>query len=227
MELKDAIAFLTTYNRWRRGEDETLDMPNPREIGIALDTVLAAVIEGGTGNSGVERPEPSPHFLQKGTPETDAAEMPIDRVDTAASRPCCIVNADFARKLEHERDEARELHRKSLREREATEKEVDAMLVRALKAERERDEARQQERIHYDNLHEAQAGYAKAERAEKMLRTAAAKADQWRECAEGLILYAREAREALNKAAADKWVLELQRLNADIARYERLKEGGK
>jgi hypothetical protein len=39
------------------------------------------------------------------TPETDAAEMPIDRVDTAASRPCCIVNADFARKLERERDE--------------------------------------------------------------------------------------------------------------------------
>jgi hypothetical protein len=48
--------------------------------------------------------------------------------------------------------------------------------------------------------------------------------DQWRECAEGLILYAREA---LNKAAADKWGLELQRLNADIARYERLKEASK
>ena len=65
MELNDAIALLTTYNRWRRGEDETLDMPNPREIGIALDTVLAAVIEGGTGNSGVERPEPSPHFQRE------------------------------------------------------------------------------------------------------------------------------------------------------------------
>jgi hypothetical protein len=48
--------------------------------------------------------------------------------------------------------------------------------------------------------------------------------DQWRECAEGLILYAREA---LNKAAADKWGLKLQRLNADIARYERLKEASK
>jgi hypothetical protein len=155
MELRDAILLLEYYNRWRRGEDESLDMPNPRDIGVALDTVLAAVTEGGTGNSGVERPEPSPHF------------------------------------------------------------------------QRERDEARQQEQIHYDNLHEAQAGYAKAERAEKMLRHAAAKADEWRECAEGLILYAREAREALNKAAADKWVLELQRLNADIARYERLKEGGK
>jgi len=169
MELNYAIALLTTYNRWRRGEDESLDMPNPRDIGLAIDTVLAAVTEGHTGNSGVQRPEPSPHVL-----------------------------------------------------------------ARVLVALRERDEARQQEQIHYDNTlamqkerDEAQAGYAKAERAEKMLRHAAAKADQWRECAEGLILYAREAREALNKAAADKWVLELQRLNADIARYERLKEGGK
>ena len=191
MELNYAIAFLTSYNRWRRG-DVSLNMPDPREIGIALDTVLAAVTEGGTGNSGVERPEPSPHFLQKGdSPETDAlAHSGLCPVSYIARM------TDLARKLE-----------------------------------RERDEARQQEQIHYDNLHEArslaQAGYAKAERAEKMLRAAAAKADQWRECAEGLILYAREAREALNKAAADKWVLELQRLNADIARYERLKEGGK
>lgn len=37
------------------------------------------------------------------------------------------------------RDKARELHRNALREREATEKEVDAMLQRAQKAERERD----------------------------------------------------------------------------------------
>ena len=36
------------------------------------------------------------------TPRTDAAEMPIDRVDTLASRPCSVVNADFARTLELE-----------------------------------------------------------------------------------------------------------------------------
>jgi hypothetical protein len=42
--------------------------------------------------------------MMSDTPETDAAEMPIDRVDTAASRPCCIVNADFARKMERERN---------------------------------------------------------------------------------------------------------------------------
>ena len=44
--------------------------------------------------------------------------------------------------MKKERDEAIELHRKSLREREATEREVDAMAMRALKAERQRDEAR-------------------------------------------------------------------------------------
>jgi hypothetical protein len=58
------------------------------------------------------------------------------------------VPAEFARKLERERDEARELHRNALREREATEKEVYAVLERAQKSERERDEARQQ----YDDL---------------------------------------------------------------------------
>ena len=48
----------------------------------------------------------------------------------------------FCRKLERERDEARELHKKSLCEREAAERETDATLERAQKAERERDEAR-------------------------------------------------------------------------------------
>jgi hypothetical protein len=46
--------------------------------------------------------------------------------------------------LRRQREEARELHRNALREREATEKEVDAMLERSLKAEREREEAREE-----------------------------------------------------------------------------------
>jgi len=46
--------------------------------------------------------------------------------------------------------------------------------------------------------------------------------DQWRECAEGLILYAREAR---NRTVTDE--RELARIDTDIARYKRLKEGGK
>jgi hypothetical protein len=60
-------------------------------------------------------------------------ELSVDAVEIAAR---------LAR-AESERDEARELHRKALSEREATEKEVDAMLERSLKAERERDEARE------------------------------------------------------------------------------------
>ncbi len=46
--------------------------------------------------------------------------------------------------------------------------------------------------------------------------------DEWRECAEGLILYAREAR---NRTVTDE--RELARIDTDIARYKRLKEGGK
>lgn len=46
-------------------------------------------------------------------PETDAAEMPIDRIDTVASRPSCVVISDFTRKLERERDEAREAAEKA------------------------------------------------------------------------------------------------------------------
>jgi hypothetical protein len=120
------------------------------------------------------------------TPETDATEMPIDRVDTVASRPCCIVNADFARKLERERDEALALaeERKTYWDSEYRAYEIMRLLWKAATKER----------------------------------------DQWRECAQGLILYAREAR---TKAVADKWGLEIHRLNADIARFERLKEASK
>ena len=67
------------------------------------------------------------------TPETDDFFFRVD-IDWD-------MEVEFARRLERERDEARELHTKALREREATEKEVYAMLERAQKAERERDEA--------------------------------------------------------------------------------------
>ena len=96
------------------------------------------------------------------------------------------------------------------------------MLVRALKAERDWIEARQQERIHYDNLHEArslaQAGYAKAERAEKMLIHAAAKADQWRECAERLSAF-------VVPVPAD--MADHAGCAEALAEFERLKESGK
>jgi DNA repair ATPase RecN len=43
------------------------------------------------------------------TPRTDNAEMPIDRVDTIASRQACVVHADFSRQLERELAEAKRL----------------------------------------------------------------------------------------------------------------------
>lgn len=49
--------------------------------------------------------------------------------------------ADEIELLRKQRDEAREMHLKALRERESAEREGDAMLERAIKAERERDEA--------------------------------------------------------------------------------------
>jgi len=41
------------------------------------------------------------------TPRTDAAAMPIDRIDTIASRPCNVVHEDVCRQLERELTEAR------------------------------------------------------------------------------------------------------------------------
>jgi len=70
------------------------------------------------------------------------SDRPTPETDDIA-RGNHVVPTELAQQLERERDEARELHRKALSEREATEKEVDAMLERSLKAERERDEARE------------------------------------------------------------------------------------
>jgi hypothetical protein len=42
------------------------------------------------------------------TPRTDAAAMPIDRIDTIASRPCNVVHEDVCRQLERELAEVNE-----------------------------------------------------------------------------------------------------------------------
>jgi len=47
------------------------------------------------------------------TPRTDAAAMPIDRIDTIASRPCNVVHEDVCRQLERELAEAREALQKA------------------------------------------------------------------------------------------------------------------
>jgi|LakMenEpi03Aug12_release.lakeMendotaPanAssembly.Ray.scaffolds.fasta_scaffold1639284_1 hypothetical protein len=38
MTEKEAIILLIYYNDWRRGEE--IEMPNPTQIGIALDTII-------------------------------------------------------------------------------------------------------------------------------------------------------------------------------------------
>jgi hypothetical protein len=40
------------------------------------------------------------------TPRTDEVAMPIDRIDTIASRPCNVVHEDVCRQLERELNDA-------------------------------------------------------------------------------------------------------------------------
>lgn len=61
------------------------------------------------------------------TPRTDAAAMPIDRIDTTASRPCNVVHEDVCRQLERELAEAREqistlMHQQTIAMQELQEK---------------------------------------------------------------------------------------------------------
>jgi Asp-tRNA(Asn)/Glu-tRNA(Gln) amidotransferase A subunit family amidase len=83
----------------------------------------------------------------------------------------------------------------------------------AARAELERDEGRTL----------AQAGYAKAHRAEKMLRTAAAKADEWRMVAEHLA-------DAFRGVPYDPYTVggfNAQKCKEALAEYRRLKEASK
>jgi HAMP domain-containing protein len=67
------------------------------------------------------------------TPRTDAAEMPLDRVDAIASRPACVVHADFARELERELIELQQQKRNCIEILDD-----DAKEIAELKAEVER-----------------------------------------------------------------------------------------
>ena len=40
MDVKEAIEVLKHHNVWRRGEDESAIMTNPKRLGIAIDTVI-------------------------------------------------------------------------------------------------------------------------------------------------------------------------------------------
>lgn len=39
MTKQQTIDFLINFNKWRRGS-ETIEMPNPKEIGIAIDLAI-------------------------------------------------------------------------------------------------------------------------------------------------------------------------------------------
>ena len=39
MELEEAIGILKDHNIWRRGSED-VEMTNPKELGIAIDTVV-------------------------------------------------------------------------------------------------------------------------------------------------------------------------------------------
>lgn len=40
MKLTESIQVLKNHNKWRRGEDDTLEMTDPKKLGIAIDTVV-------------------------------------------------------------------------------------------------------------------------------------------------------------------------------------------
>lgn len=41
--IQEAKEILILYNKWRRGDSENLEMPNPRLIGLAIDFVIKAL----------------------------------------------------------------------------------------------------------------------------------------------------------------------------------------
>ena len=45
MQIPKATETLRTHNAWRRGDDESIEMANPTELGIAIDTVLESHAE--------------------------------------------------------------------------------------------------------------------------------------------------------------------------------------
>ena len=48
MKLKEAAEILEKHNKWRRDNDvpSKYEMANPKEIGIAIDTVVEFIKEG-------------------------------------------------------------------------------------------------------------------------------------------------------------------------------------
>ena len=45
MKLKEAAEILERHNKWRRDNDNQYEMINPKELGIAIDTVVRFIKE--------------------------------------------------------------------------------------------------------------------------------------------------------------------------------------
>ena len=48
MEIQEAIEILKTHNKWRRGDLNMEFMMDPKDIGLAIDTVVEYFEEQGT-----------------------------------------------------------------------------------------------------------------------------------------------------------------------------------
>ena len=135
-DTKTIIKYLKLYNEWRRG-DEKMGQPNPIEIGKLIDEACEKLVslererdewaalvgqyksERDEARARVEIITPSKNnsvaefFSSPNTPETEAATPETDDQhyimainDDGYQVPC--VDIEFARKLEKERNEARE-----------------------------------------------------------------------------------------------------------------------
>lgn len=56
MDLKSAINILSEHNKWRRDNDGKHQMTEPKELGIAIDTVVSEFKNLNLQNTGVSLP---------------------------------------------------------------------------------------------------------------------------------------------------------------------------
>jgi hypothetical protein len=135
-----------------------------------------------------------------------------------------VVPTEFAQDLERERNEARRGQSSIQCAFEDSQDKIEEM-------ERERDEARAAFAIATDRCVEAQsnerAAQAKSDRAEKMLRIAAAKVDEWRGCADKLAVALKGLKffcEDDQAFASKPYATTYRHAGVVLAEFERLKE---
>jgi hypothetical protein len=43
MTIEEALEILIAYNKWRRTDDEDVEMPSPKDIGKAIDVAISVL----------------------------------------------------------------------------------------------------------------------------------------------------------------------------------------